>query len=722
MRRPSSDSLVVGCVASIAMLLVAQPSVGQATAASQNIPASLHGDSLGDGGPAIRARLVTPVGLARDAQGNIYITERGAHRVRRVDAQTGIITTFAGTGEAGYSGDGGPASRARLTQPDGIVIDAQGNVIIADTFNDRVRRVDVRTGIISTIAGTGEAGFSGDGGPATQARFDGPFGLALDPSGNLYITDTENHRIRRVDARTGMVTTVAGNGVWDFAGDGGPARDASFARPHLVLAEGDTALLIGDSFNFRIRRIDLRTGIIRTIAGSGERGSGGDGGPATSAAITYMGGLAFLPNGDLLVTSLAEHRIRRIDRRTGIMSAVAGTGRWTFDGDGGRATRASLHLPLQMLVDSTGTILFTDLWNGRIRRIDGRSGQITTVVGSALSPSTPAVGWHFHYHRDSLRKVLDEPVRYAMDGTAQVRVTRNVLYGARDSRYRRFDVYEPPTGGSHPAVIVVPGRNDSEIRLKDTGGFEAWGRLIAASGLVAIVMDHSLGTQGRSLTRASDDLAAALDYVKRNAVSLRIDARRVCAIAFATATPLLTPLLTSSASGVQCAIGYYPHVDLTRADAASWLLESREARQQYSLTPVLAQSRTPTLLVRAGREQPAVNSALDSLLVRLSNRAGLTVVGNPEGEVGFERTRADSATRAVVRATLCFLQRNAGVPETQCAASGARGVDQGRGFAVGVTGLPTLASAPRRRSASRDSVTTGCNSGSAFAHALATSE
>ncbi|HJU64200.1 MAG TPA: hypothetical protein VJ596_00925, partial [Gemmatimonadaceae bacterium] len=252
----------------------------QAALASQDIPPTLHGDSLGDGGPALRARLVTPVGLARDAQGNLYIAERGAHRIRRVAARTGIITTYAGTGKAGYSGDGGPASRATLTQPDEIVVDGAGNLIIADVFNDRVRRVDARTGIITTIAGTGTSGFSGDGGPATSAQLDGPFGLALDSRGNLYVADTENQRIRRIDARTGIITTVAGNGVWDYGGDGGPALQASFARPHRLLADGDTALLIGDSFNLRIRRLDLGTGIIRRVAGTGERGSGGDGGPA----------------------------------------------------------------------------------------------------------------------------------------------------------------------------------------------------------------------------------------------------------------------------------------------------------------------------------------------------------------------------------------------------------------------------------------------------------
>jgi sugar lactone lactonase YvrE len=426
-----------------------------------------------------------------------------------VDARTGIIATFTGTGEEGFSGDGGPATQAKLTQPDEIIVDREGYLIFGDVFNHRVRRVNARTGIITTIAGTGERGFSGDGGPAIQARLDGPFGVALDTSGNLYIADTENQRIRRVDAATGIIATIAGNGVWDYAGDGGRALDASFARPHRILVEGDTALLIGDSFNLRIRRVDLRTGIIENFAGTGERGSGGDGGPALDAAFTYFGSLAFAPDGDLIVPSLAEHRIRRIDKQTGIVTTIAGNGTWGFNGDGGPAMDASLHLPLSVVIESDGSILFTDMWNGRVRRIDGSTGIITTVFGSAPSPATPAVSWHFHYSRDSVSTVLDQPVRYAIDGMEGARVIRNVAYRGREHRHARLDAYIPANVAPRerrPVVVVVPARNDLEVRLKDSGGFESWGRLLAASGMVAVVIDHSLGTRARALPRLSATL------------------------------------------------------------------------------------------------------------------------------------------------------------------------------------------------------------------------
>ena len=671
-----SASSCVRCVlaAFVAVSLSGAVARAQTAISAQHLPPALHGDSLGDGGSALKARLVTPVGLARDAQGNIYIAERGAHRIRRVDARTGVITTIAGTGEAGFAGEGTAATTARFTQPDGLIVDRDGNLIIADPFNHRIRKLDQRSGIITTVAGTGEAGFSGDGGLATAAQLNGPFGISLDRNGVLYIADTENHRIRRVDPATSRISTVAGNGVWDFAGDGGPATGASFARPHLVVADGDSAVLIGDSFNFRIRQLNLRSGIIRTIAGIGLRGSGGDGGRATDAAITYMGGIVVLPNGDVLVSSLAEHRIRRIDRRTGMIHPVAGTGRWSFDGDGKPALETSLHLPLAMVAEPDGSVLFTDMWNGRVRRIDARTRVVSTVAGSAESPRTPAGGWHFHYHRDSLRAVLDQPVRYELARASDVGVTRGVRYRSPGSSFNRFDVYAPPATAARvlPAVVLVPGRNDAEVRLKDTGGFASWGRLIAASGLVAIVTDHSLGTRARSVDAASDDVAAALDYVRRNAVALNVDTSRVCVMAFSSGAPLLTRVLSAGGTNVSCVAAYYPHLDLTRNDASGWLLETSETRQRHSFASVLGASPVPTLLVRAGREQPAVNEPLDALSRNIGRRDGVVILEHPDGQSGFERARGDSTTSVVVRGTLCFLQRSMRAAETQCVTTPAR--------------------------------------------------
>ena len=652
-----------------------------------DIPPSLHGDSLGDGGPAVAAQLVTPIGLARDAAGNIYISERGAHRIRRIDGVSGIITTIAGNGEAGFTGDGVPARQARLTQPDEITVDAAGNLLFGDVDNHRVRRIDARTGVITTIAGTGQPGFSGDGGPATAAQLNGPFGVALDSQGNIFITDTENQRIRRVDAVTGVITTIAGNGVWDYSGDGGNALQATFARPHRLLVEGDTALYIGDSFNFRIRRLDLRTGIIEHYAGTGLRGSSGDGGPARDAAFTYFGSLAFAPDGDLLVVSLAEHRIRRIDKETGIISTIAGTGEWAFGGDGGPATAAQLHMPLSLIVEPDGDILFTDMWNGRIRRIDARTNVITTVAGSAPSPSTPAVSFHFHYNRDSTRADLDRPVRYTLPGMERVSVQRNIAYRDAAHPRARFDVYAPDGASADnraPVVFVVPGRSDLEIRSKDTAGFESWGRLLAASGMAAVVLDHSLGTRARALPEAADDLAAAMAYVRTHAAEYRADADRVCVLSFSTGSPLAAAAIDAADPALRCIAAYYPHVDLTRNDIRPWwqniwLQEPLDARARYSLSRLLPETRVPTLLVRAGGDQSAFGTMHDSLRSALGANTSVTFLQHPSGSSGFERIIDDADTHAIVRSTLCFLQQHLALERSQCVADEAPAGADGNG-------------------------------------------
>ena len=221
------------------------------------------GTFTGDSGPAVEARLYAPKGVAVDAAGNLYIADVGNHRIRRVDP-SGIITTIAGIGERGFAGDGGPAIEARLYAPKGVAVDAAGNLYIADTRNQRIRRVDP-SGIITTIAGTGERSFAGDDGPAVEARLDHPFGVAVDAAGNLYIADTFNQRIRRVDP-SGTISTFAGTGIFGFSGDGGPAVEARLDNPTGVAVDAAGNLYIADQQNHRIRRVDP-SGTITTFAG-----------------------------------------------------------------------------------------------------------------------------------------------------------------------------------------------------------------------------------------------------------------------------------------------------------------------------------------------------------------------------------------------------------------------------------------------------------------------
>jgi len=327
----------------------------------------------GEGGPAVEAQLAYPRGVAVDGSGHVYIADSGNSRVRRIDS-SGMITTVAGTGEGGYSGDGGPAGTAQLNSPSGVAVDGSGNVYIADTQNHRIRRVDA-TGMIVTIAGTGESGYSGDGGPAVAARLNAPSGVAVDGSGNLYIADTVNERIRRVDS-SGTITTIAGTGM-GYSGDGGPAVYAQLSAPAGVAVDGSGNLYIADYFNRRIRRVDA-FGIITTIAGTGERGFSGDGGPAIEAQVSNPTGVAMDGAGNLYIADRGNGRVRRVDTG-GIITTIAGGG---SGGDGGPAVEARLNGPEGVAVDSAGNV-YIALY--RIRRADPL-GTITTVAG---------VGWGF---------------------------------------------------------------------------------------------------------------------------------------------------------------------------------------------------------------------------------------------------------------------------------------------------------------------------------------
>ncbi len=346
----------------------------------------------GDGGPATSATLSAPTGVAVDSAGNLFIVDMSDNRIRRVSASTGIITTVAGNGAYSFSGDGGPATSASLSQPYGVAVDSAGNVFIADAANNRIRRVSASTGIITTVAGSGPVGFTnggygGDGGPATAARLNFPKAVAVDRADNLLIADSSNSRIRRVSASTGLITTVAGGGS---GGDGGPATSASLAYPYGVAVDSADNILIADTLNQRIRRVSATTGIITTVAGSGTLGYSGDGGLATSASLRMPSGVAVDSAGGLLIADTDNSRVRRVDASTSIITTVAGNGTAGFNGNGGLAVDASLNSPAGVAMDGAGNILVADTSNHRVRAIGTARRMINTGQQRGIDSSGAA--------------------------------------------------------------------------------------------------------------------------------------------------------------------------------------------------------------------------------------------------------------------------------------------------------------------------------------------
>ena len=377
----------------------------------------------GDGGPSIYARLNEPKGVAVDDHGNVYVADSENHVIRKIERATGIISTVAGmlaesqggeesrkssalqvadedpfsdsrqeseqqsyvqqsdlsgtvryvmTGTAPqkrYAGDGGAAVAACLNFPTAVVVDKVGNLYVADTMNHRVRMVDAGTGVITTVAGTGQARFSGDGGPAHQAALNEPAALVLGQDDTrLYIADQSNHRVRMIELRTGVIQTVAGTGAATYDGDGKPGIDTALAGPSGLALAGDH-LYIADTFNGRVRCFHRSTGLISTVAG--------DGGPyryesaldASSASLSRPTGIAIDGQGRIFLTDSDNHLIREWDRESGMAVCVAGQGVPCYSGDGGLAREAGVCYPFGIVADRDGTLLVADTFNHRIRAL-----------------------------------------------------------------------------------------------------------------------------------------------------------------------------------------------------------------------------------------------------------------------------------------------------------------------------------------------------------------
>jgi uncharacterized protein (TIGR03437 family) len=341
----------------------------------------------GDGGRASVASLRFPLSLAVDSAGNLFINDAENFRIRKV-TPAGIISTFAGNGTRGNAEDGSIAAQAPLNEVEGIAVDRQGNLYITEFSGNKVRRIGATDGRITTVAGTGQGAYSGDGSDARRASLFRPGGVAVDANGNILIMDTQNGRIRRV-AADGTIFTIAGSGVPGFAGDGAPALRASFRGAFGLAATPGGDILIGDRDNYRIRRIDAQ-GNISTLAGNGALQTSQDGRPATTAPLVEPFGVAVDGAGNLFIADSRSHVVRRVDS-SGNVSTVAGNGAGEFTGDGGPATRAGLFLPQAVAVDRSGNLYITDAGNESIRKV-APNGVITTVAGNLLNGTDIVTG------------------------------------------------------------------------------------------------------------------------------------------------------------------------------------------------------------------------------------------------------------------------------------------------------------------------------------------
>ena len=322
----------------------------------------------GDGGPADTAMMREPFMCAFDSEGNLYVCEATNHIVRRIDAGTGIIATVAGTGNQGYSGDGGPATRATMYEPYSLAIASDGSIYIVDRLNAVVRKVDGATGIITTVAGTGEPGYSGDGGPGDQAQMREPNDCFLDNSGALLIADIQDQRIRRLDLATGIIDTFAGNGEKERSGNGGPAREAGILGARAVCMDSSGNTFIAEREGNGVRMVGA-DGLMRTLAGdTTELGYSGDGGHALAATWSGPKGIRCDSMDNVIVTDTENHAIRRIDRGTGFVTTIAG-GQLGGHGDGGPATEAGLDRPHGAEIAANGSIYIADSNNHRVRVI-----------------------------------------------------------------------------------------------------------------------------------------------------------------------------------------------------------------------------------------------------------------------------------------------------------------------------------------------------------------
>lgn len=609
-------------------------------------------------------------GVVSDANGNIYF---GAYsRICKVDPN-GIITAFVGGGGFGYSGDNGQAIDAQLAHPGGIVFDPSGNMFFSDSSNNRIRKI-ATNGVITTIAGTGTAGYSGDGGQATDAAIR-PNGLALDTSGNIYFTDASS-RIRKIDT-SGVVTTFAGNGGVGYGGDGGPSTAATLNYPASVAIDKYGNILISDQYNNRIRKVDA-TGRITTIVGSGTPGYSGDGGTAVNAELYWPWGITTDSAGNLYIAERLNQRIRKVDVN-GTISTIGGDGNQGFGGDGDTATNAHLNSPSNVAAGTPGSLFFVDALNYRVREISVATSAVSTATLVGESLSLTAVRWSWNkVARAAAYKLLTSTASVISGAISnrntyfiETALSTNTLYSrelvainsagiSTSSVVSAYTLADAPSGiafgGTSTSTVYLtwnantnPASTSFEVSYTTTAGFAA-GSTISTAPTTTSTFTTVASLAGQTTyyfrVRAynGDSIATAFTTVAATATAVLQSS--VTALSVSTGTIGVAFTITGTAFGT-------PNGDTTRvrfgAGGSTAPITSWSDTQISAVVPMLSSGAYALLIERQGSIFTTTDAGaftvvtpFISTVTPVMNSVGFEVVGSGFGEF------VDAATTKVL--------------------------------------------------------------------------
>lgn len=531
----------------------------------------------GDGGPATAARLNTPRGLALDGAGNLFIADSGNGRVRKVTA-SGEILTVAGAGNFGMFAEGVPATSGLLVTPVDLAYDASGNLWIADSQAARVRQV-TSEGTIHTAAGTGLPGFNGAGGPATSTHLSLPGGVAVDGAGNLYIADTNNHRIRKVTP-TGVMSTIAGSGVRGYGGDGGPATSAMLDSPEGVAVDRDGNLYIADRRNHAIRKVSEQ-GVISTVAGTGIQGFAGDGGPATRAQLKFPSAVAVDETGNLYIADTQNNRIRKVTS-SGVIRTIAGDGMQSFGGDGGPALTAQLALPAGIAVDAAGNVYVADSDNHRVRKLTPPAepempppvadvevvnaaslrsgpvapGELVSILAPGIGPPTPAQarpdGSGYLPRILNGTQVLFDGAPAPLIYAGPDQINAQVPYGVAGRKETELEIVSQgaprfktslPVAEAAPAIFTVEGGSGQAAALNEDGSFNSEWNAAPRGSVVTLFATGA----GQTTPPGEDGKAAAAPFATPSAPLALSIGGFPAEILFAGSAPALVGVLQINA-------------------------------------------------------------------------------------------------------------------------------------------------------------------------------